>query len=70
MPQDVDLPKPLLTPEEFRAALGNTIGRSSIYELIRAGRIRNVRLGRKLLIPFNEVTAFIEREAAGNAIEA
>jgi len=54
--------KPLLTPDEFRLALGGAIGRSSIYELIHAGRIRAVKLGRKLLIPHHEIQAFIERE--------
>lgn len=59
--------KPLLTPDEFRLALGGAIGRSSIYELIHAGRIRAVKLGRKLLIPSREVHAFIEREASPEA---
>jgi len=56
--------KPLLTPDEFRDALGGAIGRGSIYELVRVGRVRSVRLGRKILIPSAEVSAFIEREAA------
>lgn len=57
--------KPLLTPDEFRCALGGAIGRGNIYELIRAGRIRHVRLGRKILVPRSEVDAFVEREASG-----
>ena len=63
MHQDIES-KLLLTPDEFRRALGGAIGRSSIYELIHAGRIRHVRLGRKMLIPRQEVQEFIEREAA------
>lgn len=56
--------RPLLTPSEFHGELGGCIGRNSIYEMLRAGRIRSVRLGRKLLIPRSELTAFIEREAS------
>lgn len=55
--------KRLLTPVEFHHALGGAIGRSSIYELLRANRIRHVRVGRKLLIPAQEVDDFIQREA-------
>lgn len=62
-PLSVSGSKPLLTPDEFRHALGGAIGRRNIYELIRAGRIRHVRLGRKLLIPRSEIEAFVEREA-------
>ena len=56
--------KLLLTPDEFREALGGAIGRSSLYEFIPAGRVRAVKLGRKLLIPRQEIEAFIERETA------
>lgn len=62
--------KLLLTPDEFRDALGGAIGRGSIYELVRAGRIRSVRLGRKILIPITEVNAFIEREAGEAGVAA
>ena len=56
--------KPLLTPEEFRTvALGGTIGRNSIYELIRANRIKHVKVGRKILIPRSEAQDSPEREA-------
>lgn len=60
--------KLLLSPDEFREALGGAIGRNSIYELIRAGRVRAVKLGRKLLIPRREVEAFIERETTGDQL--
>lgn len=62
--------KPLLTPDEFRHALGGAIGRGNVYELLRAGRIRHIKLGRKILIPHREVEAFIEREAAAGAASA
>ena len=56
--------KPLLTPEEFRQiGLGGAVGRNSIYELIRANRIRHVKIGRKILIPRSEVHDFPAREA-------
>lgn len=54
--------RPFYTPEEFHDALGGTIGRSSIYQLVRAKRIRHVRVGRKILIPITEVTEFPRRE--------
>lgn len=58
--------KPLLTPDEFREGLKNTIGRNSIYELLAAGKIRHLKLGRKILIPASELDAFPLREAEGN----
>ena len=62
--ENVDQLKPLLTPEEFRTvALGGTIGRNSIYELIRANRIKHVKVGRKILIPRSEARDFPQREA-------
>ena len=61
---EVEQLKPLLTPEEFRTvALGGTIGRNSIYELIRANRIKHVKVGRKILIPRSEARDFPAREA-------
>lgn len=65
-----DTHKPLLTPDEFREALGNTIGRSSIYELLKTGRIKFVRIGRRILIPQNEVETFVQREVEGSAEHA
>jgi excisionase family DNA binding protein len=43
-----DLPE-LLTPDEARAFLG--VGRWTIYEAIRTGRIRSVRFGRRIRVP-------------------
>jgi excisionase family DNA binding protein len=39
----------VLTPTEAAAIL--RIGRSTMYELIRAGAVPSVRLGRRLIIP-------------------
>lgn len=52
----------LLTPEQFRQALGGAVGRNSIYELLKEGRIRSLSIGRKLLIPQSELTDWIQRE--------
>ncbi len=68
MPQES--PKPLLTPDEFRAALGNTIGRASINELLKTGRIKHVTIGRRLLIPRSEVETFVQREVEDSAERA
>ena len=39
------------------------MGSNSIYELIRASRIKHIRIGRKILIPRSEVEEFARREA-------
>lgn len=44
-------------PEELPAMLG--IGRNGIYELIRSGRLRSIRVGRKILIPVVAVEDFL-----------
>ncbi len=44
------------------AAVALALGRDSCYELVRTGRIRAVRVNRKILIPRSELAAFIERE--------
>lgn len=63
MPPTDDL-KRFLTPDEFRSvALDDTIGRASLYQLIRADRVKHIRVGRKILIPRSEVTEFAKREA-------
>jgi excisionase family DNA binding protein len=38
------------------------IGRDSMYELVRTGRIRCVRVGKKILIPRSELEDFVRRE--------
>jgi excisionase family DNA binding protein len=44
-----DMDKLLLTPTEAAIALG--IGRSKVYELLRAGQLRSVRIGTCRRIP-------------------
>jgi excisionase family DNA binding protein len=53
----------LLGVRAFARELG-PVGRDRVYELVKSGRIRSVRVGRKILIPRSELTAFIERESA------
>ena len=43
-----DLPL-FLTVEQTAAVLG--IGRNTIYDMVRSGRIKSVRLGRQIRIP-------------------
>ena len=38
------------------------IGRDSMYELVRTGAVRSVKIGRKILIPRSELEAWIARE--------
>jgi excisionase family DNA binding protein len=49
----------LLSVEEAAGALG--IGRSKTYELIAAGELETVHIGRSLRVPVDAVHAFIER---------
>lgn len=55
--------KPVLTPNEFWLETGKTIGRNSLYGLIQMGRLKHVKIGRKILIPRSELTDFFKREA-------
>lgn len=54
---------PVLTPREFHRAIGHVVGLNAIYELLRANRIRNVKVGNRYLILATETTAFFQREA-------
>jgi excisionase family DNA binding protein len=64
--QEVPMPsKPLLTTDEFIEGMGFTIGRSSVYEFLRAGKIRHLKVGRKILILASELAEFPQREAKG-----
>ena len=56
----------LLTPKEFYEELGGAIGINQVRELVRAGRIKSIPIGkRKRLIPHQEVWEFPLREAQG-----
>jgi excisionase family DNA binding protein len=38
------------------------LGRDMTYQLVREGRLRSVRVGRRVLVPRSELAAFCERE--------
>lgn len=50
-------PRLLLTPEQAAETLG--LGRSSVYELMRARRIRSVKIGRSRRIPYASLLDFV-----------
>lgn len=51
--------KLLLTPEDVAQRL--SVGRSTVYELIRAGALRSVKVGRLRRIPVGALRAYVER---------
>jgi excisionase family DNA binding protein len=38
------------------------IGRDSLYGMVREGRVRSVKIGRRIRIPISELERFLERE--------
>jgi excisionase family DNA binding protein len=51
--------KLLLTPNEAATALG--IGRSKVYELMRAGTLRSIRIDSCRRVATEDLTALVER---------
>ena len=49
----------LLTIEEAAASL--RVSRWSVYNLIRSGQLRTIRIGRRRLVPMNALTECLER---------
>jgi len=49
----------LLRPEEVAEALG--VGRTSVYELLRSGELRSVKIGKSRRIPTEAVRELVER---------
>jgi excisionase family DNA binding protein len=60
--------KVLLTPEEAAQAL--SIGRSKVYELLRAGALASVRIGASRRIPVDAVRAYVDALAGDSAAVA
>jgi excisionase family DNA binding protein len=65
----VDTPRPPILIEkegysvlETAHAIG--LGRNKTLELIHSGRLRHVRVGRRIIVPRTAVAAFLEAEAA------
>lgn len=48
----------VMTPEEAAEALG--VGKSTIYDLMRANRLRSVKIGRRRLIPITACREFLD----------
>ena len=57
----------LLTPAQARERLN--LGRNTVYELLREGRLRSIRVGRLIRIPEAEIDRFIG-EAQAHALPA
>lgn len=51
--------KVLLTPEEAAEAL--SLGRTKVYELIREGALRSVRIGKCRRVPAAALDEFVDR---------
>ena len=64
----MDSDRKLLSVEEVRHQTG--IGRQAIYAAIQDGRLRVLRIGRRIRVPAAEVDAFIAREVERSAAEA
>ena len=58
----------LFTPDQARAPERLNCGRTKLYELIREGKLRVVKIGRALRISESEIDRFV-REAEGAASE-
>lgn len=55
----------LLTPVEAARGLG--IGRTKVYELMAAGALRSVKIGRARRVPASALAEFVARLAAEQA---
>ena len=62
LPRQPESAPPLITVDEFRERFGYKVGRSFIYEAVNEGRIKNVRINRKILILATEVEEWPLRE--------
>lgn len=49
-----------MSPQDAARAIG--ISRSSLYRLMKQGRIRTVKLGRRTLVPTSELSALIDKK--------
>ena len=50
----------VLTPAEVAKVL--RIGKSSMYKLVKQGDIASLRVGRKIIIPKQAISTYIERK--------
>ena len=59
---DVGVPVVLLSVDEASRAL--RLSRSMLYELIRSGRLRTVKQGRRRLVPVVALTEYVDALAS------
>lgn len=55
--------KPFISPRALHSAWQGVVGLEAIYERLRSGDIRNLRVGTKYLIPRAEIEGFPKRVA-------
>ena len=55
--ETTDAGRLLLRPEEVARALG--VGRTTVFELIRAGELRSVKIGKSRRIPTEAVREYV-----------
>lgn len=60
IPQKHESAKLTYKPEEASPLLG--IGRNTVYELLRSGRLRSIRIGRKIIIPASAINEFLSKK--------
>jgi excisionase family DNA binding protein len=58
----VNVDRQLLRIEDV--CIATSLGRTKVYELISAGQIKAVKIGKAVRVPADEVTAFVDRTKA------
>jgi excisionase family DNA binding protein len=58
-PQSEGIPRLLLKPEEAAIALG--VSRSTLYELLAAGAVESVHIGKSRRVPLAALERYVER---------
>ena len=53
-----------LTPREFMDSFTPPLARDLTYRLLKEKRIKHIRVNRKILIPKNELSEWVDREVA------
>jgi excisionase family DNA binding protein len=65
--KEVFMEKLLLKPTEAAEATG--LGRSKMYQLIAAGIIPSVRIGKSVRVPVEALRQWVNAQVASNAVE-
>jgi excisionase family DNA binding protein len=60
------IPAPLLTLTVREALRATGLGRTTLYKLIDSGRIRRVKIGKRVLIPFDDLQKLVAPEACAS----